>query len=37
MLKDPVCDMEVTEKSDYHAEHAGAHYNFDSSHCHTKI
>ena len=33
MLKDPVCGMDVTDKSDYHAEHAGSHYYFCSNHC----
>lgn len=33
MLKDPVCGMDVTDKSDYHAEHAGSYYYFCSHHC----
>jgi Cu+-exporting ATPase len=36
-LKDPVCGMTVTARSEHHAEHAGRPYYFCSAKCRTKF
>src|SRR5512139_2943970 len=36
-LKDPVCGMTVTARSEHHAEHAGRPYYFCSAKCLTKF
>ena len=36
-LKDPVCGMDVSQESDYHAKHHGKDYFFCSKHCQDKF
>ncbi len=36
-LKDPVCEMDVTPRSDHHLEYQGRDYYFCSAHCKTKF